>query len=37
MESFNDYLEFKINEEKANNTLNALIYEIKIRGEQNIW
>lgn len=36
MESFNDYLELKINEEKANNTLNALIYEIKIRGEQNI-
>lgn len=36
MESFNDYLELKINEEKANNTLNALIYEIKIRGEQSI-
>jgi hypothetical protein len=34
MESFNDYLELKIQEEKSKNTLKAFIYIIKIRGEE---
>lgn len=33
MESFNDYLELKIKEEKSKNNLNAFVYELKIRGE----
>lgn len=33
MESFNDYLELKIKEEKSRNKLNAFVYELKIRGE----
>ncbi|MBC2851549.1 TolC family protein [Cetobacterium sp. 8H] len=33
MESFNDYLELKIKEEKSRNNLNAFAYELKIRGE----
>ena len=34
MESFNDYLELKIQEEKSKNALKAFIYIIKIRGEE---
>lgn len=36
MDSFEDYLEIEIQEAKAQNNLNALIYEIKIKGENRL-
>lgn len=33
MESFDDYLQLQVQEEKAKNSLNAYIYEIIVRGE----
>ena len=34
MESFDKYLDLKIQEKKLENSLNSYIYEIKVRGEK---
>lgn len=33
MESFDDYLEYEVSQEKAKNILNSYVYEIMVRGE----
>lgn len=33
MESFDDYLEYEVSQEKARNILNSYIYEVMVRGE----
>ena len=33
MESFDDYMEYEVSQEKAKNILNSYVYEIMVRGE----
>ena len=33
MESFDDYMEYEVSQEKAKNILNSYVYEIMVKGE----